>query len=60
MPTVTLFIQLKYLVSIIIIDGRSEKEIQNRVGQEKEAFLVNYKLLTSQNIDLSKSKKMFN
>lgn len=30
----------------------SEKEIQNRVGQEKEAFLVNYKLLTSQNIDL--------
>jgi len=39
--------QLKYLGSIIINDGRSEKEIKNRVRQAKKAFLVNYKLLTS-------------
>jgi len=50
--------QFKYLGSIIDNEGRSKKEIENRIGQAKKVFLLKSKLLTSKNVDLKTRKRL--
>lgn len=50
--------QFKYLESIISNDGRSEKEIRNRIGQVKKAFLLQSKILISKNVSVETRKRL--
>jgi len=50
--------QFKYLGSIIDNEGRSNKEIQSRIGQAKKAFLLKSKLLTPKNVDQRTRKRL--